>query len=94
MKNLFTYNDGQTTSVIDIDPLSGRANLIDIGQQPVSTTNESEELFMAKNNEQFIVCEQGVQAQDACNLMTKEGYNVLNVNSGIEYLAESYTMLV
>jgi len=97
MFNLFRRNDGKVINVNDIDTLIGKIDLIDIREPyeyssgtiktakniPMGNILNDPEKYLTKDKEYYIMCQSGGRSARACDDLTRQGYNVVNVSGGI-----------
>lgn len=97
MFNLFRRNDRKVINVNDIDTLIGKIDLIDIREPyeyssgtiktakniPMGNILNDPEKYLAKDKEYYIMCQSGGRSARACDDLTRQGYNVVNVSGGM-----------
>lgn len=97
MFNLFRRNDGKVINVNDIDNLIGKIDLIDIREPyeyssgtiktakniPMGNILDKPEKYLTKEKEYYIMCQSGGRSSRACDSLTRQGYNVVNVAGGM-----------
>lgn len=40
--------------------------------------------YLSKNNVYYIYCQRGIKSRNLCNILSNNGYNVININGGYE----------
>lgn len=97
MFGLFKKNRGRVISVNDIDNLIGKVELIDIREKyeyaggsiktakniPMGELLNKPEKYLNKSKEYYVMCQSGGRSARACNSLTKQGFNVVNVSGGM-----------
>lgn len=97
MFGLFKKDAGRVINVNDIDGLIGKVELIDIRETyeyaggsiksakniPMGNLLEAPEEYLDKQKEYYIMCQSGGRSARACNLLTGQGFNVVNVSGGM-----------
>ena len=97
MFGLFKKDNGKVINVNDIDDLIGKVDLIDIREKyeyaggsiktakniPMGELLGSPEKYLDKTKEYYIMCQSGGRSARACNTLTGEGFNVINVSGGM-----------
>ncbi|WP_315066220.1 rhodanese-like domain-containing protein [uncultured Clostridium sp.] len=97
MFGLFKKNSGRVINVNDIDDLIGKVELIDIREKyeyagdsiktakniPMGELLNKPEKYLNKNKEYYVMCQSGGRSTRACNSLTKQGFNVVNVFGGM-----------
>lgn len=97
MFNLFRRNDRKVINVNDIDTLIGKIDLIDIREPyeyssgtiktakniPMGNILNDPEKYLTKDKEYYIMCQSGGRSARACDDLTRQGYNVVNVSGGM-----------
>ena len=92
---LFGKKSNNSINVNEINNL-GKVSLIDIRETfefrsghiptakniPMNTLINDPAKYLDKNKEYYIVCQSGNRSNTACNLLLKQGYNVINVAGG------------
>lgn len=83
--------------VNDLDNLIGKINLIDIREPyeyksgsiktakniPMGTLLENPGKYLSKDKTYYILCQSGARSSRATSLLTKQGYQVINVAGGV-----------
>ena len=97
MFNLFKNDNIKSVNVNDMDSLIGKVNLIDIREPyefkggslkgakniPMGTLLEHPERYLDKNNSNYIMCQSGGRSKRTCSLLSKQGFDVVNVAGGM-----------
>ena len=90
-------NNGKVINVNDIDDLIGKIQLIDIrekyeyvGGSIKSAKNismrellDNPQKYLDKDKEYYIMCQSGGRSSRACNTLSSQGFNVINVAGGM-----------
>jgi len=90
-------NNGKVINVNDIDILIGEIELIDIREDyeykggsinsakniPMGELLNEPDKYLNKNKEYYIMCQSGGRSSRACNNLTNQGFNVVNVSGGM-----------
>ena len=90
-------NDGKAINVNEMDDLIGKVHLIDIREKyeyaggsiksakniPMGELLNDPEKFLDKSKEYYIMCQSGGRSARACNALSGQGFNVINVASRI-----------
>ena len=83
--------------VNDMDNLLGKVELIDIREEyefkggslksakniPMGKLLENPEKYLDKDKEYYLLCRSGARSENACSVLMKEGYKVINVKGGV-----------
>ena len=83
--------------VNDMDDLLGKVELIDIREKyefkggslksakniPMGKLLENPEKYLDKYKEYYLLCRSGARSENACSVLMKEGYKVINVKGGV-----------
>lgn len=83
--------------VNDMDDLLGKVELIDIREEyefkggslksakniPMGKLLENPEKYLDKDKEYYLLCRSGARSENACSVLMKEGYKVINVKGGV-----------
>lgn len=97
MFGLFNKGNGRVINVNDIDDLIGNVELIDIREKyeyaggsiksakniPMGELLNDPEKYMNKSKDYYIMCQSGGRSSRACNELTIQGFNVINVTGGM-----------
>ncbi len=97
MFKILKKNEGQVINVNEIDNLLGKIELIDIREPyeynagsiktakniPMNTLLNDTGKYISKEKKYYIVCQSGGRSSRTCSLLTKNGYNVVNVSGGV-----------
>ncbi|EHJ01203.1 Rhodanese-like protein [Clostridium sp. DL-VIII] len=97
MFGFFKKNNGRVINVNDMDDLIGKVELIDIREKyeyaggsiksakniPMGELLNNTEKYLDKNKEYYIMCQSGGRSTRACNTLTGQGFNVVNVSGGM-----------
>lgn len=97
MFGFLNRGNGKVINVNDIDELIGNVDIIDIREKyefasgslksakniPMGELLNSPEKYLNKNKEYYIMCQSGGRSARACNSLSSQGYNVINVTGGI-----------
>lgn len=97
MFGLFKKESGKVINVNDIDELIGKVDLIDIREKyeyaggsiksakniPMGELLNNPEQYLNKTKEYYIMCQSGGRSARACNTLTSQGFNVVNVSGGM-----------
>jgi len=97
MFGLFKKDNGRVINVNDIDDLIGKVDLIDIREKyeysggsiksskniPMGELLNEPEKYLDKSKEYYIMCQSGGRSARACNSLTSQGFNVVNVSGGM-----------
>lgn len=90
-------DDGRVINVNDIDDLIGKVELIDIRENyeysggsiqgakniPMGELLNDPEKYLNKSKEYYIMCQSGGRSARACNVLSDEGFKVINVSGGM-----------
>lgn len=90
-------NDGKVIHVNDLDNLIGKINLIDIREAyeyqagsiktskniPMAHLLNEPDKYLKKENQYYIMCQSGGRSSRACGILTKLGFDVVNVSGGM-----------
>ncbi|BCN30680.1 rhodanese-like domain-containing protein [Anaeromicropila herbilytica] len=93
----FLKQNTKTVNVNEIDQLLGKIELIDIREPyeyhtgaiqsakniPMDQLLATPQKYISKEKEYYIVCHSGGRSSMACNHLTKQGYQVINVIGGV-----------
>lgn len=88
---------GKTVHVNDMDSLIGKASIIDIREPyeyrsgslrtakniPMGTLLNTPDQYLDKEKEYYILCQSGGRSGGACRMLSKLGYQVVNVVGGM-----------
>lgn len=88
---------GKTVHVNDMDQLIGKVTIIDIREPyeyksgslktakniPMGNLLNAPEQFLEKDKEYYILCQSGGRSSGACRMLSKLGYQVVNVAGGM-----------
>jgi rhodanese-related sulfurtransferase len=103
MLNLFKRDHNKAINVNDMDNLLGSINLIDV-REPYEFHNTSLKTaknipmgnllsdpvkFLKKDTLYYIICQSGARSSRTCSILTKQGYDVINVSGGMGSYAGS-----
>lgn len=83
--------------VNELDPIIDEINLIDIRERfefksgtikgakniPMGEILNTPEAFMNKEDTYYLLCKSGRRSDDACRVLRREGYKVINVEGGV-----------
>ncbi|ADL50043.1 rhodanese-like domain-containing protein [Clostridium cellulovorans] len=97
MLGFLKKNDGKAINVNDIDNLIGKVELIDIREEyeykggsikgskniPMGELLGDPDKYLDKNKEYYIMCQSGGRSSKTCNVLSKQGYDVVNVSGGM-----------
>lgn len=97
MFGFLNRGNGKVINVNDIDGLIGNVDIIDIREKyefaggslksakniPMGELLNAPEKYLNKNKEYYIMCQSGGRSARACNSLSSQGYNVINVTGGI-----------
>lgn len=97
LMNMFKKDQDKAINVNDIDNLLGTINLIDIREPfefhtgslktakniPMGILLNSPEKYLIKGNQYYLICQSGARSSSTCRILTKQGFNVVNVSGGI-----------
>lgn len=89
--------DTKVINVNDIDELIGKVELIDIREDyeykggsiksakniPMGELLNEPGKYLNKSKEYYIMCQSGGRSARACNNLTSQGFNVINVSGGM-----------
>ena len=90
-------NNVKAINVNDIDDLIGKVDLIDIREKyeyvggslksakniPMGELLNDPEKYLNKDKEYYIMCQSGGRSSRACNTLSGQGFNVVNVAGGM-----------
>lgn len=93
----FSMNKGKVIHVNDIDSLIDKVELIDIREPyeyktgtiknakniPMGDLLSEPKKYLKSDKTYYIVCQSGARSARACNYLTKQGYDVVNVSGGV-----------
>ena len=88
---------GKTVHVNDMDQLIGKVDIIDIRETyeyksgslktakniPMGNLLNAPEQYLEKDKEYYILCQSGGRSSGACSMLSKLGYQVVNVAGGM-----------
>ena len=97
MFSLFGKKDFKSVNVNDLDNILGKINLIDIrepyevktrslkGSKNIPKNNllKNPEKYLNKEKEYYIMCQSGMRSSRTSNILSKQGYKIINVSGGI-----------
>ena len=97
MISLFKKDERQVVHVNDMDALIGKVNIIDIREIyefrtgslktanniPMGELLAAPEKFLNKNDTYYIMCQSGMRSGNTTKILTKQGYQVVNVAGGM-----------
>jgi rhodanese-related sulfurtransferase len=97
MFGLFNKESGKVINVNDMDELIGKVELIDIREDyeykggsiksakniPMGELLNNPDKYLNKSEEYYIMCQSGGRSARACNALTTQGFNVVNVSGGM-----------
>lgn len=97
MFEFFKKDTGRTIHVNDVDSLLGNINLVDIREPyeyknvsiktskniPMGNLIEEPDKYLEKNKTYYIMCQSGGRSQRTCSILTKQGFDVVNVSGGM-----------
>ena len=97
MFSLFGKKDFKSVNVNDLDNILGKINLIDIrepyevktrslkGSKNIQMNNllKNPEKYLNKEKEYYIMCQSGMRSSRTSNILSKQGYKIINVSGGI-----------
>ncbi len=97
MLNFFEAKTGKVINVNDIDNLIGTVEIIDIREPyecqrgiletakniPMGTLLGRPEQFLDKEKTYYLICQSGARSGQAQMMLSKMGYNVVNVAGGM-----------
>jgi rhodanese-related sulfurtransferase len=97
MFGLFKKDSKNVIHVNDMEELIGKVELIDIREPfeyksgsirsaknvPMDKLIKEPNKYMSKDKQYYLMCQSGVRSARTCNLLMKQGYNVMNVAGGI-----------
>lgn len=97
MLNFLKRDESKVIHVNDIDNLIGSIELIDIREPfeykngslrtakniPMGNLLASPEKYMVKDKTYYLVCQSGGRSAGAVRVLTKQGYNTINVAGGV-----------
>ena len=90
-------NNDKVIHVNDMDALLGKVELIDIREPyevksgtlktakniPMGTLLDHPEKYLSKEKTYYIMCQSGGRSGRTCGILTKQGYDVINVAGGM-----------
>ena len=90
-------NNDKVVHVNDMDALLGKVELIDIREPyevksgtlktakniPMGTLLDHPEKYLSKEKTYYIMCQSGGRSGRTCGILTKQGYEVINVAGGM-----------
>ncbi|HEX3028330.1 MAG TPA: rhodanese-like domain-containing protein [Clostridia bacterium] len=96
MFDLFKKNTYDSLNVHELGKLLGKVNLIDIRETyeynsghlptakniPMSKIVSEAELHLDKSKNYYIICQSGARSSRTCDILSKKGFNVINVAGG------------
>jgi len=97
MFGLLKKKDTKVINVNDIDKLLGKIELIDIREKyeysggsiksskniPMGELLNEPDKYLNKDKEYYIMCQSGGRSARACNMLERQGYDVINVSGGV-----------
>ena len=97
MLSLFGKKDFKSVNVNDLDNILGKINLIDIRPPyevktrrlkgakniPMNNLLKNPEKYLNKEKEYYIMCQSGMRSSRTSNILSKQGYKIINVSGGI-----------
>lgn len=97
MFSLFGKKDFKSVNVNDLDNILGKINLIDIREPyevktrslkgskniPMDNLLKNPEKYLNKEKEYYIMCQSGMRSSRTSNILSKQGYKIINVSGGI-----------
>ncbi len=97
MLNLFRQNNKKVLHINDIDSLLGKVELIDIREPyeykggsldsakniPMGEILNNTEQYLDKEKTYYIMCQSGGRSGQACGILTRKGYDVVDVAGGM-----------
>ena len=97
MFSLFGKKDFKSVNVNDLDNILGKINLIDIREPyedktrslkgskniPMNNLLKNPEKYLNKEKEYYIMCQSGMRSSRTSNILSKQGYKIINVSGGI-----------
>lgn len=97
MFSFLKKDKSQVINVNDIDSFIGKVELIDIREPfeykfgslktakniPMGNLLNAPDKYLIKNKTYYIICESGSRSSMATRVLTKQGYNVIDVAGGI-----------
>lgn len=97
MFSLLKRDESKVIHVNDLDNLIGKVELIDIREPyefrsgsiktakniPMGDLLTSPEKFLAKDKTYYIMCQSGGRSGRTTKILTKQGFNVINVAGGV-----------
>lgn len=97
MFDFLKRNSGKVIHVNEVDNLLGSIELIDIREPyeyksgsiktakniPMDLLLNAPEKYLKKDNTYYIMCQSGGRSSRACNILTRQGFDVVNVSGGV-----------
>lgn len=97
MFNFLMKTSGKVVNVNDMDNLLGSVELIDIREPyeyksgtlktakniPMDQLINSPDKYLNKDKTYYIMCQSGGRSSRTCSILTKQGYDVVNVSGGV-----------
>ncbi len=97
MFGFFKKDQGKVINVNDIDNLIGKVDLIDIREKheysngsiksakniPMGDLLNAPNKYLNKDKEYNIMCQSGGRSSRTCNILSNQGFNVVNVAGGM-----------
>lgn len=97
MFDFFKKDDSKTIHVNDMDDLIGKVEIIDIREPyeyksgslntakniPMGNLLSSPEKYILKDKTYYIMCQSGARSRSATSILSKQGFNVINVAGGM-----------
>ena len=91
-------------SIPEVKKLIGMINIIDIRDSymynlgniptsrniPINFLLMNKDRYLDKNKKYYIYCEKGFKSIKACNELSKEGYNVVNIEGGYSSYKDNF----
>lgn len=95
--NFLKQDNANTIHVNDMDDLLGKIELIDIREPyefksgtlrtakniPMGKLLDAPERYLLKDKDYYIMCQSGGRSSNACRVLRKKGYQVINVAGGM-----------
>lgn len=103
MLELFKRDTGKSINVNELDKLLGSIELIDIREPyefhggsirtakniPMGNLLSEPGKYLKKDKPYYIMCQSGARSQRTCSILSKHGFDVINVSGGISTYAGS-----
>lgn len=97
MLHILKQNNKKVLHINDMDSLLGKVELIDIRESyeyntgtldtakniPMGDMLGNPEQYLDKDKTYYIMCQSGARSGQACKLLTRMGYDVINVSGGM-----------